>query len=49
VPRTRRAYELIRDPAVSDHLGPQRADAASRRVFWRHLDALIADARAPSG
>jgi acetyl esterase/lipase len=49
VPRARRTYELIRDPAVSDHLGPQRADAASRRVFWRHLDALIADARAPSG
>ncbi len=45
VPRTRRRYSLIRDPAVSDHLGPQRADPASRRVFWRRLDALIGAAR----
>ena len=45
VPREARRYELIRDPAVSDHLGPQRAGAATRRVFWRRLDALIATAR----
>jgi acetyl esterase/lipase len=45
VPRARRTYELIRDPAVSDHLGPQRATTASRRTFWRRLDALIARAR----
>lgn len=47
VPRARRTYELIRDPAVADHLGPQRAGADSRRVFWRRLDALIAEARRP--
>jgi len=45
VPRARRTYELIRAPAVADHLGPQRADAASRRTFWRRLDALIEQAR----
>ncbi len=47
VPRAARRYTLIRDPAVSDHLGPQRADPATRRVFWRRLDALIAEARRP--
>jgi acetyl esterase/lipase len=41
-------YTLIEDPAVSDHLGPQRADAASRRTFWRRLDALISE-RAAAG
>lgn len=45
VPRARRTYTLIRDPAVADHLGPQRATPESRRVFWRRLDALIAGAR----
>ncbi len=35
-------YTLVRDRAVSDHLGPQRAGAASRRTFWRRLDRLIA-------
>jgi acetyl esterase/lipase len=35
--------QLIRvdDPAVSEHLGPQRSGPATRRVFWRRLDALI--------
>jgi acetyl esterase/lipase len=32
---------VVRDPRVSDHLGPQRSDAASRRAFWAPLDALI--------
>ena len=32
---------VIRDPAVSDHLGPQRADPAARREFWARLDRLI--------
>jgi acetyl esterase/lipase len=45
VPRARRTYELVRDPAVDDHLGPQRSGPATRRVFWRRLDALIAQAR----
>jgi acetyl esterase/lipase len=35
----------VRDPLVSDHLGPQRAGAASRRAFWAPLDRLIAAAR----
>ena len=35
--------ELIRvdDPAVDDHLGPQRSGPQTRRQFWRRLDALI--------
>jgi acetyl esterase/lipase len=49
VPRARRTYELVRDPAVADHLGPQRAGADSRRTFWRRLDELIVDARGPAG
>lgn len=47
VPRARRTYELIRDPAVADHLGPQRSGPATRRVFWRRLDALLTAARRP--
>jgi acetyl esterase/lipase len=35
----------IRDPGASDHRGPQRADDAARRAFWRRLDALIRRAR----
>ncbi len=35
----------VTDPAVADHGGPQREDAASRRTFWRRLDALIRRAR----
>ncbi|HEX8101421.1 MAG TPA: alpha/beta hydrolase fold domain-containing protein [Solirubrobacteraceae bacterium] len=34
-------YVLVRDPAVADHLGPQRSGPATRRIFWRRLDALI--------
>lgn len=34
-------YVLVRDAAVDDHLGPQRADAASRRTFWARFDALL--------
>ena len=49
LPRARREYVLIRDPAVDDHLGPQRSTPDSRRVFWRRLDRLIADARGASG
>jgi hypothetical protein len=35
----------VRDPSVADHRGPQRADDASRRAFWRRLDALISRTR----
>lgn len=35
-------FTLVTDDAVDDHLGPQRADAASRRTFWAPLDRLIA-------
>ncbi|MBA2516691.1 MAG: alpha/beta hydrolase [Solirubrobacterales bacterium] len=49
VPRGRRSYVLIRDPAVADHLGPQRAGLDSRRVFWERLDKLIVQARADRG
>lgn len=45
VPRERRAFVLISEPSVADHLGPQRSDSASRRVFWRRLDALLRTAR----
>ena len=38
-------YEEVRDPAVRDHLGPQRAGPRSRAVFWARLDRLIAAAR----
>ena len=41
----RRQLVVIRDPAVSDHLGPQRADAPARRAFWARLDRLIRAAR----
>ncbi len=42
-----RDEELVRvdDPAVDDHLGPQRSGPATRKVFWRRLDALVAKAR----
>ena len=36
---------VVDDPRASDHLGPQRADATSRREFWARLDALIRRAR----
>ena len=36
---------VVDDPRASDHLGPQRANAASRREFWARLDALIGRAR----
>ena len=36
---------LVDDPASRDHQAPQRADAASRRTFWRPLDELIASVR----
>ncbi len=38
-------YEEVRDRAVRDHLGPQRAGRRSRAVFWARLDRLIAAAR----
>ena len=35
--------QLIRidDPAVDDHLGPQRSGPVTRREFWRRLDSLV--------
>ena len=42
---SRKGLTLVDDPAASDHLGPQRADAAARREFWARLDRLISDAR----
>jgi len=41
----RRQLVVVRDPAVSDHLGPQRADGVARREFWARLDRLIREAR----
>lgn len=39
--------QLVRvdDPAVDDHLGPQRSGRATRREFWRRLDALVSAAQ----
>jgi pimeloyl-ACP methyl ester carboxylesterase len=45
VPRARRSYRLVTTPAADDHLAPQRPGPASRRVFWRALDRLLADVR----
>ncbi len=39
------ALVRVDDPAVDDHLGPQRSGPVTREVFWRRLDALIAKAR----
>ena len=35
--------QLVRvdDPEVDDHLGPQRSEAVTRRLFWAPLDRLI--------
>lgn len=41
----RKRLVVVDDPAASDHLGPQRADAAARRDFWAPLDRLIREAR----
>jgi pimeloyl-ACP methyl ester carboxylesterase len=46
IPAAHRRLVVVRDAAVADHLGPQRADEAARRTFWARLDALIARARA---
>ena len=43
--RARRRFAVIRAPGASDHLAPQRDTAVTQRVFWRRLDALIAEAR----
>lgn len=40
-----RSLVIVSDPAASDHLGPQRADATARREFWARLDRLIEVAR----
>jgi acetyl esterase/lipase len=40
--RTGGRFTLVTADAVDDHLGPQRADTASRRTFWTRLDRLIA-------
>lgn len=45
VPAGNKRYEVIRRPAVADHLAPQRAERASRQTFWTRLDALMAAAR----
>lgn len=45
VPRPLRRLSTVTDPAADDHLAPQRADPAARRVFWRALDRLIDEAR----
>jgi hypothetical protein len=42
----RRSLVVVSNPAASDHLGPQRADATARREFWARLDRLIREARA---
>ena len=44
----RRSLVVVSDPAASDHLGPQRADAAAQREFWARLDRLIGAARRTS-
>jgi len=36
---------LVEDPVAGDHQAPQRAGAASRRIFWEALDALIEGVR----
>jgi len=44
VRRARRAdarLVLVEDPVAGDHQAPQRAGAASRRIFWGALDGLI--------
>ena len=41
----RRSLVIVSDPAASDHLGPQRPDAAARREFWARLDRLIRESR----
>ena len=45
IPVNRRKFVLVRNPRVSDHLGPTRRSAAARRAFWRRLDVLIKQAR----
>lgn len=45
VPRARRSYTIVGDPAVDDHVAPQRADAAARAEFWARLDRLLAETR----
>ncbi len=43
VPASRRTLRIVRDPAVGDHLAPQRDGARERRAFWRPLDRLLRD------
>jgi acetyl esterase/lipase len=45
VPARLRTLRLVSDRGVADHLGPQRASLAARRVFWVPLDRLVASAR----
>ena len=45
VPRARREFLFVERPDASDHLAPQRNDAAARAVFWPALDRLIARVR----
>lgn len=47
VPARRRTLRIVDDPRASDHLAPQRADPAARRVFWAALDRLIRQTRRP--
>jgi alpha-beta hydrolase superfamily lysophospholipase len=46
IPAARRRFVLVEDPALDDHLGPQRSTPAARRTFWAPLDALIRQTRA---
>jgi acetyl esterase/lipase len=46
--RAQRTLTVIRARGASDHLAPQRATPASRRVFWSRLDALLQRVRAAS-
>jgi len=48
VPRARRRYLLVRDPAVDDHYGPTRPGPHARRAFWSRLDRLARLARRPA-
>jgi dienelactone hydrolase len=45
IPSSRRRLIRVRDPAVDDHRGPQRASSAARLAFWRRLDRLVAASR----
>ena len=45
VPRDKRRFVRVTDPAVADHYAPLRDSDAVKAEFWRPLDALIDTAR----